>query len=61
MYPLDSVEEAGSCILTGNSSGRRVLFAKALKKKEFFASTIVRLKIVVFCIRIRSTVRSSIG
>ncbi|MFT7396590.1 MAG: prolyl-tRNA synthetase [Flavobacterium sp.] len=27
--PLDSVEEAGSCILTGNSSGRRVLFAKA--------------------------------
>jgi prolyl-tRNA synthetase len=26
---LDSVEEAGSCILTGNSSGRRVLFAKA--------------------------------
>jgi prolyl-tRNA synthetase len=27
--PLDSVEEAGSCILTGNSSSRRVLFAKA--------------------------------
>ena len=27
--PLDSVEEAGSCILTGNSSGRRVLFAKS--------------------------------
>jgi prolyl-tRNA synthetase len=25
---FDSVEE-GSCILTGNSSGRRVLFAKA--------------------------------
>jgi hypothetical protein len=43
MYPFDSVEEAGSCILTGNSSGRRVLFAKALKKK-FFASTIVSKK-----------------
>ncbi|MEZ7500657.1 proline--tRNA ligase [Flavobacterium sp. Arc3] len=27
--PLDGVEEAGSCILTGNSSVRRVLFAKA--------------------------------
>jgi prolyl-tRNA synthetase len=27
--PLDGVEEAGSCILTGNSSNRRVLFAKA--------------------------------
>ncbi|NGY38371.1 proline--tRNA ligase [Flavobacterium sp. XN-5] len=27
--PLDSVEEAGSCILTGNPSGKRVLFAKA--------------------------------
>jgi prolyl-tRNA synthetase len=27
--PLDGVEEAGSCILTGNPSVRRVLFAKA--------------------------------
>jgi len=27
--PLDSVEEVGSCILTGNPSGKRVLFAKA--------------------------------
>jgi prolyl-tRNA synthetase len=27
--PLDSVEEAGICILTGNPSGKRVLFAKA--------------------------------
>jgi prolyl-tRNA synthetase len=26
---LDGVEEAGSCILTGNPSGRGVLFAKA--------------------------------
>jgi prolyl-tRNA synthetase len=27
--PLDGVEEAGSCVFTGNSSSRRVLFAKA--------------------------------
>ena len=27
--PLDSVEEAGTCIFTGNPSTRRVLFAKA--------------------------------
>ena len=27
--PLNSIDEAGSCILTGNSSIRRVLFAKA--------------------------------
>ncbi len=27
--PLDAVEEAGACILTGNPSGRRVLFARA--------------------------------
>jgi prolyl-tRNA synthetase len=27
--PLDSVEEAGSCVFTGNPSVRRVLFAKA--------------------------------
>ncbi|MCV9933402.1 proline--tRNA ligase [Flavobacterium sp. LS1R47] len=27
--PLDGVEEAGSCVFTGNSSTRRVLFAKA--------------------------------
>ena len=27
--PLDRVEQAGSCILTGNSSVGRVLFAKA--------------------------------
>ena len=27
--PLDSVEEEGKCILTGNPSKRRVLFAKA--------------------------------
>lgn len=28
-YPLDGVEEAGKCILTGNPSTKRVLFAKA--------------------------------
>ena len=27
--PLDSVEEAGTCVFTGNPSARRVLFAKA--------------------------------
>ena len=27
--PLDSVEEAGTCVFTGNPSSRRVLFAKA--------------------------------
>jgi prolyl-tRNA synthetase len=27
--PLDGVEEVGSCVFTGNSSSRRVLFAKA--------------------------------
>lgn len=27
--PLDGVEEAGTCVFTGNSSSRRVLFAKA--------------------------------
>ncbi|OUL61712.1 proline--tRNA ligase [Flavobacterium sp. AJR] len=27
--PLDGVEEAGACVFTGNSSSRRVLFAKA--------------------------------
>ncbi|MFA9189694.1 proline--tRNA ligase [Flavobacterium sp. FBOR7N2.3] len=27
--PLDGVEEAGSCVFTGNSSARRVFFAKA--------------------------------
>ncbi len=27
--PLDAVEEAGTCILTGKPSTRRVLFAKA--------------------------------
>jgi prolyl-tRNA synthetase len=27
--PLDSVEEAGTCVFTGNPSTRRVLFAKA--------------------------------
>ncbi len=27
--PLDAKEENGSCILTGNPSGKRVLFARA--------------------------------
>jgi prolyl-tRNA synthetase len=27
--PLDAQEEAGSCILTGKPSSRRVVFAKA--------------------------------
>ncbi|MNL78298.1 Proline--tRNA ligase [compost metagenome] len=27
--PLDSVEEAGTCVFTGNPSTKRVLFAKA--------------------------------
>jgi len=27
--PLDAVEEAGTCVFTGNPSSKRVLFAKA--------------------------------
>ncbi len=27
--PNDAEEEAGKCVLTGNKSGKRVLFAKA--------------------------------